>query len=160
MIANFLMDEKSAEPVTACLLSLASNYQADSHLSELKSQFQQNLSIENLWLSDIIVSPDNKPTENCPIYHNQMALVIFNSPIAYSELHHLTKQLETLAHRHDFAKPIVTLDVDIIAVEIEHKDWKALERRLPLASYEQQGLQQLLEKVIVTENSLRFLKNL
>lgn len=154
------MDEKSAEPVTACLLSLASNYQADSHLSELKSQFQQNLSIENLWLSDIIVSPDNKPTENCPIYHNQMALLIVNSPITYSELHHLTKQLETLAHRHDFAKPIVTLDVDIIAVEIEHKDWKALERRLPLASYEQQGLQQLLEKVIVTENSLRFLKNL
>lgn len=160
----FLTDEKSAEPVTACLLSLASNHQADSHLTQLKHQLQQNLvidlAIEQLWLSDIIISPDSKPTANCPIYHNQMALLVFRSPIAYHDLHHLTKQLETLAHRHDFAKPIVTLDVDIIAVEIVHKDWKALERRLPLASYERQGLQQLLENISIKASDLAFLQAL
>lgn len=164
----FLTDEKSAEPVTACLLSLASNYQADSHLTELKHQLQQNLAldlaIEQLWLSDIIISPDSKPTANCPIYYNQMALLVFRSPIAYHDLHHLTKQLEALAHRHDFDKPIVTLDVDIIAVKVavesENTGWKVLERRLPLASYERQGLQQLLEKFTVSENSLNFLHKL
>lgn len=164
----FLTDEKSAEPVTACLLSLASNYQADSHLTQLRHQLQQNLAldlaIEQLWLSDIIISPDSKPTANCPIYHNQMALLVFRSPIAYHDLHQVTKQLETLAHRQDFEKPIVTLDVDIIAVKVaiesENTGWKVLERRLPLASYEQQGLQQLMENISVKASDLAFLQAL
>lgn len=165
MIVDFLTDkkltdEKSAVPVTACLLSLGSNYQAKNYLAELPHRFSHALAIKTLWFSEIILSPDNKPSADCPIYHNQMALLSFSSPMPYTALHQTTKQLETLAQRYAFNKPIVTLDVDIIAVEIEYQYWQTLARRLPLASYEQQGLQQLLQKVSVTKEHWHFLQSL
>lgn len=155
--AGINSDIASNEKITACLLSLASNVQTQSllnpYLTSLPEQLSQYLPLDKIWFSEVMLSPDIQDL-GCPIYHNQMALLIFSKPMLYANLHDISKQLETLAHRRNFAKPMVTLDVDIIAVEVQKttisspiKNWTAITRRLPLASYEKQCLTDLWEKM-------------
>ena len=160
--AGITCDIASDEKITACLLSLASNVQTQSqlnpYLTSLPQQLSQYLPVDKIWFSEVILSPDIQDL-GCPIYHNQMALLTFSKPLLYTNLHDISKQLETRAHRHNFAKPMVTLDVDIIAVEVQTtttsspiKNWTAITRRLPLASYEKQGLTNLWEKMSLSNS--------
>ncbi len=146
----------SARPllVTETLLSIASNHQPLYYLP-------QAIDILKNWgdiqLSQVII--DNG-------YHNYMAYIQLYSALTYDTLLQQTKQLEQQHDRAKFTKPVVSLDIDIIAISIDKmqmpinnysqfidekgsplqyltKHWFAINRRLPLANYEKQGLQDL-----------------
>lgn len=98
-------------------------------------------------------------------YHNQMLWLNLNSPISYQHLLSLSKQLEQQNDRQIFAKPLVSLDIDIIAVKTKNSlntqkdeknqlfinlknDWYGIARRLPLADYDKICYANLCQKII------------
>lgn len=152
--------------VNACVLSLASNL--DEKQTLLLQFAQQKLqSLGKVNFSQIIINP---VVADQPTYHNQMAYIQFEQPINYQQLLKKTKEIEQQGGRAEFAKPLVTLDVDIIAVktqrlnqqilidekgkpfialshdEIEDEQWFGISRRFPLANYETAGLLQLIQQ--------------
>lgn len=141
--------------VSACLLALASNIEAERHLAACRQALGQ---CGELVVSPVLINECQKKVDgiSVPAYHNQVALLRFNSAISYPSLMSVTKQLEQANGRANSAKPLVTLDVDILAVKPSAKalavdamwtaigdDWLALTRRLPLASYDQYGVAHL-----------------
>ncbi len=144
--------------VTACLLSLASNVSAAQNLALAHAQLKK---LGKLQVSQNLISAaaaKNQSTLNqdawfIPDYHNQMAYLALAKPMIYLDLVALTKNIEQQASRQAFAKPLVALDVDIIAIkpqlarcsgQDEHHmeflplndGWLGIARRLPLASYD------------------------
>lgn len=143
--------------VNACLLSLASNKNPEQNLARACEALMR---IGQLTLSPINISPCHLKTPTSLCYHNQMAYLVFNETMTYSNLVDFTKQLEQACQRNSYQKPIVKLDIDIIAINttttgklIDEKGdtmlpvsmhWYAIARRLPLASYDDIGLSSLL----------------
>ena len=143
--------------VNACLLSLASNTNPEQNLA---CACEALMRIGQLTLSPINISPCHLKPPTSLYYHNQMAYLVFNQNMIYSDLVDFTKQLEQTCQRNSYQKPIVKLDIDIIAIDtptigklIDEKGdmmvpvsthWYAIARRLPLASYDNMGLSSLL----------------
>ena len=108
--------------VTACLLSLASNVSAAQNLALAHAQLKK---LGKLQVSQNLISAaaaKNQSTLNqdawfIPDYHNQMAYLALAKPMIYLDLVALTKNIEQQASRQAFAKPLVALDVDIIAIK-------------------------------------------
>lgn len=146
--------------VNACLLSLASNIEPSKHLAFA----QQHLAkLGKVVFSEISVS-DNLSPSDCPVYHNQVVYIALATPMDYFRLVELTKHVEQQAHRNHYQKPLVTLDIDIVAIYPEHNkgdgldekgepfikfeqlpDWLGVTRRFPLADYDAQGLKHLAQ---------------
>lgn len=149
--------------VTACVLALASNVEPSHNLAFAQSAIKK-LGTTNF--SSITISPalDNKQNQTVPSYHNQVVYLTFNTPIHYDELVNLTKSIEQQANRGQYDKPLVTLDIDIVAIQtlthtltsdlVDEKgenfltfdglpDWLGVARRFPLASYDRMGIESL-----------------
>lgn len=141
--------------VSACLLALASNVDAKTHLAACRHALRQ---LGELVLSPVFINECQKKADGIivPAYHNQMAVLILTHPMPTQALTKLAKQLEQANGRASQTKPLVTLDVDLLAVKAQTQvassdatwtaignGWLALARRLPLANYDQYGLTQL-----------------
>lgn len=142
-------------PLQACYLALGSNWQTTHFLDVAEQPWQQ---LANIIKSTVILSMDQKHQTT---YHNQIWYLQFLQPMTYHQLFTFTKRSETLAERQQHPKPMVTLDIDIIAVQSLEKPfgiwmdekkqpiqltddhWLIFARRLPLAVYERQGLMEL-----------------
>lgn len=100
-------------------------------------------------------------------YHNQMLWLNFALPVFYQDLLSLSKQLEQQHDRQNFAKPLVSLDIDIIAVKTQNvlntqkdeknqtfikleNNWYGIARRLPLADYDKICYDNLCQKILQT----------
>lgn len=141
--ANYLV-------ITEVILSIASNYQPTYYLTQAIDELTH---WGQLQLSHAII--DNQ-------YHNYMAHLALSPQLDYATLFQYTKELENKFDRKKFTKPIVSLDIDIIAIKfnctpseiiIDEKNkpmvalnshWFAIARRLPLAHYEIAGIHDLL----------------
>ena len=163
--------------IKACVLSLASNVHPTLYLENAK-----------IWLTsfgDLVLSPINSNQDKnleklidkdkqglgkkqlVPMtYFNQMAYLQFAKPHDYFEWVQLTKNFEQSQARDKFAKPQVSLDMDIVAIQlvdtsqsIQHSvdekgdklllladtvnPWFGIQRRFPLASYDKKGIDDL-----------------
>lgn len=149
---------KNPLPITACVLSLASNIEPTKHLEYAKNWLMR---LGNGRLSDIDINDDTAENSASLVYHNQIAYVEFFKPIDYWDWLDQTKLTEQAQQRTDFAKPRVTLDIDIVAIKpaqieptklldekntqflVLPKHWLGIARRFPLADYDKRGVEQL-----------------
>lgn len=100
-------------------------------------------------------------------YHNQILWLNFTLPVFYQDLLSLSKQLEQQHDRQNFAKPLVSLDIDIIAVKTQNvlntqkdeknqtfikleNNWYGIARRLPLVDYDKICYDNLCQKILQT----------
>lgn len=160
-------------PVAACLLSLASNYQPEHYLSQSLRKFEQNFALEKIDVSKIVISPDKFFNKCSLTYHNQMAILYFDQPILLNKLNYCLKQIEQISDRKKFKKPVVTLDIDIIAFgvvkdkskkinanifsmssQLRRYTWYKITRRFPLAEYEVLGLENLFKRNKISHSFL------
>lgn len=158
--------------VSACVLSLASNIDPCTNLALAKTHIEK---LGKTLFSPVIQSACVKqlalPSDN-PMYHNQVVYVTLAQPLYYQALLALTKSIEQLAKRAQFAKPCVTLDIDILVIQTDEQRpnlldetgqafiklnnglnnslnnnapqvWLGVARRFPLPDYDRQGLAQL-----------------
>lgn len=146
--------------VSACVLSLASNVNPNEHLAMAKKWLNE---LGEMVLSEVYIS-DNTQCPDYYSYHNQIAYLQFTQPLAYQDLVKVTKQFEQTANRGQYDKPLVTLDIDIVAIQtlthtltsdlVDEKgknfltfdglpDWLGVARRFPLASYDRMGIESL-----------------
>lgn len=157
--------------VNACVLSLASNIEPCANLALAKTHIEKlGKTLFSQVVQSACVKQSALPSDK-PIYHNQVAYVTLAQPLHYQQLLALTKSFEQLAKRAQFAKPWVTLDIDILAVQTDEKPllvdetgqafiklnnsldnglnnnasqvWLGVARRFPLPDYDRQGLAQL-----------------
>ncbi|MFW2177395.1 MULTISPECIES: hypothetical protein [unclassified Moraxella] len=148
--------------ITASLLSLASNVKAEHYLANCQHQLAN---LGELIVTPVLLNDCQNTLLDVPVYHNQIGVLQFNEPMGVQDFLAMTKQLEQENERGEFAKPLVTLDVDVLAVQVvsaesgkfDNKNidlagfgfspildnWWAITRRLPLASYDKQGIEQL-----------------
>lgn len=149
-------------PIHACILSLASNYLPDFYLGQVIGLLQQRLTLVTYAASQIIISHDkNTHLSIAPIiYHNQVLICHLQAPITLEHLITHTKTIETILHRQQFKKPLISMDIDILAVATLAKeqittgillqplcqdkhDWYKFPQRFPLAIYEIAALSEL-----------------
>lgn len=145
---DFLLNES--------LIALASNI----HQYYLANAIDELSKIANITVSKIHI----QQSVTGDIYHNQMLYIQLKSAFTYQDLLNFSKQIEIQNNRQHFAKPIVSLDVDIIAfssyntsqpsydekgqtfIQLSEK-WYGISRRLPLAGYDRIGFDELAKQI-------------
>ena len=169
------MSQRDAMLIKACVLSLASNTNPTHYLQQAKNWLA---SFGRLTLSSVITNQDNHLTRDgqreallgLGDYFNEIAYLELDQPIAYPNWVQLTKNFEKQQDRQKFTKPQVTLDIDVIAIQLanHHQSikalvdekgqpflvlsqslghWLGIGRRFPLACYDQKGIQELSQTV-------------
>lgn len=151
--------------IDGAVLSLASNIAPEVHLSACRQTLATigKMTLSDTHQSTCQFSQENAQTLVAP-YHNQIMVLVLNHAMPYAEFWQLTKQLERENGRQACVKPNVTLDIDILAVQIaaeQHRgtdrvfpqapsekaiqrgNWRVLARRLPLAEYDKLGAKSL-----------------
>ena len=148
-----------AQPVTAVLLALGSNHDADIHLPRVR----ENLAaVGEIQLSSAFQNPDFTSTEAQPKpdYTNQCVHILLTSPMTLQQLQQIFKQFECDCNRQRLTEtqaPIkkVTMDIDILLIALDknnslsnHKDfkrskWIIMADRYPFKAHERAGLEEL-----------------
>ena len=169
------MPQPSQLSITSCLLSLASNIEPAKNLAFAYQQLSQ---VGQVVLSSTLISSNDlkqstislNSHDNLLLYHNQVAYLKLYQAIDYWDLVKLTKDTEQQANRGQFDKPLVTLDVDIVAIHLlnpnkilqklydekgqsfihfkKSENWLGVARRFPLASYDKIGIEALKMSVL------------
>lgn len=159
--------------IQACLLSLASNLRPSFYLTNVKKHL---VTWGSCVVSDVLISTDNNTiisADSPPLsiekynYHNQMLIVYLHQPLRLTQMIEQTKLLEQKLDRHEYPKPRVTMDIDILAIAmlevlIDNKDglstlittqnheqilyWYKINRRFPLQSYDKSLLENLFRQ--------------
>ena len=148
-----------AQPVTAVLLALGSNHDADIHLPRVR----ENLAaVGEIQLSSAFQNPDFTSTaaQPKPDYTNQCVHILLTSPMTLQQLQQIFKQFECDCNRQRLTEtqaPIkkVTMDIDILLIALDknnslsnHKDfkrskWIIMADRYPFKAHERAGLEEL-----------------
>lgn len=145
---DFLLNES--------LIALASNLQQDY----LDNAIDELSKIANVTAS----KTHTQQSVTGDIYYNQMLYIQLKSALTYQELLNFSKQLEVQNNRQQFVKPMVSLDVDIVAFRTceplqqsyDEKgqifiqlinQWHGVSRRLPLADYDKVGFDELAKQL-------------
>lgn len=160
--------------VTSCILSLASNVEPQTHLPLAHRLIGQ---LGEMTLSEVTIC-NNESEQSLPVYHNQIAYLRLFEPTNYLTLTQTTKVFEQQGNRSDYEKPLVTLDIDIVAIEVSEckqwndrglhcpiddkgkpfinfkalPNWLGIARRFPLASYDKLGMTSLVNNKTVRLN--------
>ena len=148
-----------AQPVTAVLLALGSNHDADVHLPRVRESLA---ALGEIQLSTAFQNPDFTSTEvqPKPDYTNQCVHILLMSPMTLQQLQQIFKQFECDCNRQRLTEtqaPIkkVTMDIDILLIALDknnslsnHKDfkrskWIIMADRYPFKAHERAGLEEL-----------------
>ena len=148
-----------AKPVTAVLLALGSNHDADIHLPRVRESLA---ALGKIQLSTAFQNPDFTSTEvqPKPDYTNQCVHILLMSPMTLQQLQQIFKQFECDCNRQRLTEtqaPIkkVTMDIDILLIALDknnslsnHKDfkrskWIIMADRYPFKAHERAGLEEL-----------------
>lgn len=160
--------------IKACVLSLASNIHQDAYLTKAEQWLASfgDITLSAVHTNQQIGVEAHSPTNSASslgIYYNKIVLLAFDQPIDYLKWVQLTKDFEHKQHRHNYEKPVVTLDIDVVAIRLAHRGlsaeklvdekgdnflcladkdsgWLGVARRFPLACYDQQGIEELSQK--------------
>ncbi len=148
-----------AKPVTAVLLALGSNHDADIHLPRVR----ENLAaLGEIQLSTAFQNPDFTSTEvqPKPDYTNQCVHILLMSPMTLQQLQQIFKQFECDCNRQRLTEAQtlikkVTMDIDILLIGLnennslskkevfERSNWIIMADRYPFKAHERAGLEEL-----------------
>ena len=152
-----------AQPVTAVLLALGSNHDADIHLPRVR----ENLAaLGEIQLSTAFRNPDFTSTaaQPKPDYTNQCVHILLTSSVTLQQLQQIFKQFECDCNRQRLTEtqaPIkkVTMDIDILLIQsaidrnslsknnnIKQSKWIIMADRYPFKAHERAGIEELMVK--------------
>ena len=145
-------EQLQAQTVSAAVISLGSNHQAEQHLARVR---QKIANLGEIKLSTAFVNPDITATaeQPKPDYSNQCAYLSLTSPITLQQLQQLFKQFENDCGRQrrventdikQVAVKKVTMDIDILLVRLEHtSEWIIMAERYPFKAHDMAGVVEL-----------------
>ena len=147
------------QPVTAVLLALGSNYQAEYYLSHVRKNLQ---GLANIQLSSAFKNPDFTATleHPKPDYTNQCVYLSLTTPIILKQLQQTFKGFERDCDRQRLAElqtaiKKVTMDIDILLIKLSDNknslsnkyisEWIVMADRYPFKAHEKAGIEELIE---------------
>lgn len=155
-------EASQAQSVTAVLLALGSNHDADIHLPRVREALA---ALGEMQLSTAFQNPDFTSTEAQPKpdYTNQCVHILLTSPMTLQQLQQIFKQFECDCHRQRLTEAQtlikkVTMDIDILLVQtaidknslsknnnFEGFKWIIMADRYPFKAHERAGLEELIK---------------
>ena len=154
------------QSVTAVLLALGSNYQAEHYLPLVRKDLADLAALGEIQLSTAFENPDFTSTEAQPKpdYTNQCVYLLLTVPISLQQLQQIFKDLEGECHRQRLTEaqtPIkkVTMDIDILLIRtalnknsLSNKmsskqiisEWLIMVDRYPFKAHEKVGVEELI----------------
>ncbi len=150
-------EQFQAQTVSAAVISLGSNHQAEQHLATVRQSLAK---LGEVKLSTAYQNPDitailDQPK---PDYINQCAYLTLNSSMMLQQLQRLFKQFENDCDRQRQVKNTalkqvvvnqVTMDIDILLVRLEgDSEWIVMAERYPFKAHEMAGVERLAVSVI------------
>ena len=152
-----------AKPVTAVLLALGSNHDADIHLPRVRESLA---ALGKIQLSTAFQNPDFTSTEvqPKPDYTNQCVHILLMSPMTLQQLQQIFKQFECDCNRQRLTEAQtlikkVTMDIDILLIGLnennslskkevfERSNWIIMADRYPFKAHERAGLEELISGI-------------
>lgn len=151
-----------AQPVTAVLLALGSNHNAQIHLPHVRERLAN---LGAIVLSTAFQNPDFTATIELPKpdYTNQCVYLSLTKPVILQQLQQMFKQFERDCQRQRLtesstAMKAVTIDIDILLIKAAQKNslsenegfecfkWIIMADRYPFKAHERAGLEELISK--------------
>ena len=167
MLKKQTPEQLQTQSVTAVLLALGSNYQAEHYLPLVRKDLA---ALGGIQLSTAFENPDFTSTEAQPKpdYTNQCVYLRLVEPMTLQQLQQVFKDLEGDCHRQRLTEaqtPIkkVTMDIDILLIEtllievvsdknslssnkeFEESNWIVMADRYPFKAHERAGVEELIK---------------
>ena len=142
-----MFEQLQSQTITAVVISLGSNHQAEQHLATVHESLAK---LGEIKLSKAYQNPDVTATlkQTKPDYLNQCAYLSLTSPITLQQLHPLFKQFENDCGRQrkfentDIKQ--ITMDIDVLLVRLEHtSEWIIMAERYPFKAHDMAGVVEL-----------------
>lgn len=145
-----LPEALQAQSVTAVILALGSNHQAEYYLARVR----ENLAtLGKIQLSTAFQNPDFTATvsQPKPDYSNQGVYLMLTSPMSLRQLQKNFKQFESNCDRCRQTAPTatrqVTMDIDILLIKLsDAAEWIVMADRYPFKEHESAGVIELVER--------------
>lgn len=150
-------EELQAQSVTAVLLALGSNYQAEKYLPITREHLTTLGEIQS---STAFQNPDFTATLELPKpdYTNQCVYLSLKSTMTLQQLEQMLKQFECECHRQRLTEgqsviKQVTIDIDILLVNLHTEinslsnsksKWMVMKNRYPFKTHEAAGIEELV----------------
>lgn len=145
-------EQLQAQTVSAAVISLGSNHQAEQHLATVHESLAK---LGEIKLSKAYQNPDvtATPTQLKPDYINQCVCLALESSMTLQQLQQRLKQFENDCDRQRQADPNalqqVTMDIDILLVRLEgDSEWRVMAERYPFKAHEMAGVVELAVKAL------------
>lgn len=150
-------EQLQAQTVSAAVISLGSNHQAEQHLATVHESLAK---LGEIKLSKAYQNPDITATleQPKPDYINQCAYLALNSLMTLQQLRQLFKQFENDCNRQRQVKNTVikqvavkkvTMDIDILLVRLEGSSgWIVMAERYSFKAHEMAGVGELAAEVL------------
>lgn len=155
------LEPVKGQTVSAVLLAVGSNYQAEKYLSKVR---QDLAALGQTQLSTAFQNPDFTATTALPKPHytNQCVYLNLNVPMTLEQLQQIFKQFECDCNRQRLTEtqaPIkkVTMDIDILLIQIaidknslsknnniKKSKWIIMADRYPFKAHEKVGVEELI----------------
>lgn len=141
-----------AQTVSAVVISLGSNHQADQHLASIRKNLAK---LGKITLSTAFQNPDIHATSEQPKpdYSNQCVHLSLHSAMTLQQLQRIFRQFENDCGRQRTAKKTainqiainqITMDIDILLVCLKDtSEWVVMAERYPFKDHERAGLMEL-----------------
>ncbi len=145
-------EQLQAQTVSAAVISLGSNHQAEQHLATVHESLAK---LGEIKLSKAYQNPDVTATlkQTKPDYLNQCAYLVLTLPTTLQQLQQLFKQFENDCGRQrrventaikQVAVKKVTMDIDILLVRLEGSSgWIVMAERYPFKAHDMAGVVEL-----------------
>ena len=148
-------EQLQTHSVSAVLLALGSNYQAEKYLPRAREQLA---ALGEIQLSTAFQNPDFTATPELPKpdYTNQCVYLTLTSDITLQQLQQSFKRLESDCGRQRCSESInnpikkVAMDIDILLIKLDDKEnslskkWIIMADRYPFKTHERAGVEELL----------------
>lgn len=171
-LKKYAPEQLQTHSVTALLLALGSNYQAEKYLSRVRETLAD---LGEIQLSTAFQNPDFTATPELPKpdYNNQCVYLILTSVMTLQQLQQTLKKFESDCNRQRLSDSIknpieiVTMDIDILLIETvlietipnnnslsknktskeiakSPKQWIIMADRYPFKAHERAGVEELI----------------
>ena len=164
-------DALQSQPVTAVVLALGSNYQAEKHLARVREKLAV---LGEIQLSTAFQNPDFTATleQPKPDYTNQCVYISLTSLIPLQQLQQTFKNFESECNRQRLTEAQtsikqVTMDIDMLLIKLDNKQnslsrntaskkatskktaeslnqWIIMADRYPFKAHERAGIEELI----------------
>ena len=165
-LKKYAPEQLQTQSVTAVLLALGSNYQAEKHLARVRETLAD---LGEIQLSTAFQNPDFTATPELPKpdYTNQCVYLTLTSAMTLQQLQQTFKRLESDCNRQRLTEAQtsiqqVTMDIDILLIRLDDKKnslsknkiskeiakrpkhWIIMADRYPFKAHERAGIEELI----------------